>query len=107
MKQLVGMALLAWSGLAFSQTQTALPVMCDNKDKVAAVLQKEFKEQPTIAGVAGENPPVLMTTWVNMENKNWTVTLTTGNLTCVLASGVNFVVRKMSDVSLKPAGMVY
>lgn len=98
-------ALALTATTATAQTRLNVPITCNDRQRVADTIQNTFKEEATIAGVVGQNS--IMNLWINYKSGDWTLTLTTGETSCVVLTGENFTVKNVEQTLGKPAVYLY
>lgn len=91
MKKLVilsSAALIALSGLAYSQLSSSSNRACGETTAVATLLNRDFGESMILYGMV-EGGGVL-SFWASKEKRTWTIILSKDNTSCYITSGTHF-----------------
>ena len=78
------------------QKSESVELVCADTKTVFSELKTEFQEKAAFGGVTKSS---VMLFWMNAKTKSWTVTMTNGDKTCIIASGYDFVDRSFIPTS--------
>lgn len=81
--------------LALTATPVVAAPNCASAADVASILSQKYGESIAMSGVSTRGG--LMQIWGNDDTGSWTVTISNGEITCVVAHGDGFTINPSGD----------
>jgi hypothetical protein len=75
-----------------------LAITCGTTKDVFANLKSKYEEQVEIGGIVGTGSQVMLM-WVNHQTHSWTITVTSVERTCIIASGYDLKYQNLKKTS--------
>ena len=81
-------AALSGSVVAQENSQT-IQVNCEETAAIFSILRGDYKEEPLVAGRVINAGGYVMSVWSNKDSGSWTLLVSNGPKTCIIAAGMS------------------